>query len=745
MDRMRDDVMERDGDVEALYRESRWRETEIASLVITYHLAWVRYQGAQLTTDAKRKNQLLDKAIEGFSAFLVVNEVPEVYAESQYGRGLSFLDMGNYPQAREDLEAAAKDPRTAGKAKAALAELDRRQTGKKAPVADDPETLLGRMADALPKAATDPAIEKTTTELARGLAARGGDWPKRVDGAIASKLGDGTPTGVKSSYGLALLAQLAIDRGRCGDVAALADASGRRARRDARAASSRAVVSRRRLPSERREGARGGRGVREARAGVPRCREGRDAAYFRFRALDVARASDPSLAAAYEDALGTFTSRYPKDDGANEAHYLAGELRRAQGDCAKAEAEYAKVSGGPYAGRARLGSLECAVGAYVKAGKDTSPDMRRTLLERLRAFVRDVPPKGPDEQAVARAALMGGLVAADAKPADPAAVIEFLDRYETRFPSQKDWHATAVQRRLSARVALGQLAEAEADLDAFLADAIDADRRRTLDDLSRTLQKQLDTGDDARQKAALALARKVYRAPRRLRRPDGRPDRARRSRAPRGNAGRGAPAVRRALAKDATSAEAMRGAARGVGRARRSRRRARALEASRRDELDRRHRVVRGAHRAGEAAARGRRTRRRPASSFASRPANRRRRAATSWRSSSARSPPSRVGRWPFRLASLHWRQEPLRLLRLHVLDRHPRLAVGPRRKHDEPNPRLARGDRRGGEQLGPHALAGVVLRERSRAAPRPRAAPPSCPGRRPARDAPPRGGPCDR
>src|SRR5262249_47445876 len=157
----------------------------------------------------------------GFSQFLVVNEVPEIYAESQYGRGLAFLDLGNYGQAREDLEAAARDPHTAAKAKAALAELERRQTGKKAPAADDPATLLSRMTDALPKASTDAAVEKETTELARGLAARGGDWPRRVDSAIAAKLGDGTPTGVKSSYGLALLGQLAVDRGRCADVAAL--------------------------------------------------------------------------------------------------------------------------------------------------------------------------------------------------------------------------------------------------------------------------------------------------------------------------------------------------------------------------------------------------------------------------------------------------------------------------------------------------------------------------------------------
>ena len=42
--RMRDEVIERDGDLEELYRSPRWREPEINSLVAAYHLAWVRYQ-----------------------------------------------------------------------------------------------------------------------------------------------------------------------------------------------------------------------------------------------------------------------------------------------------------------------------------------------------------------------------------------------------------------------------------------------------------------------------------------------------------------------------------------------------------------------------------------------------------------------------------------------------------------------------------------------------------------------------
>lgn len=562
MDRMRDEVMERDGDIEALYRESRWRTPEIASLVITYHLAWVRYQGAQLTSDPKRRQALLDKAVEGFSQFLVVNEVPEIYAESQYGRGLALLDLGNFAQAREDLQAAARDPRTAGKARAALAELERRETGRKTPAAEDPEALLARMTEALPRAASDATVEKATTELARGLAARGGDWPRRVETAIATKLGDGTPTGVRSSYGLLLLAQLAVDRGRCADVATLAEA-GARVQDGSRARHRPELLF---LDGGCRLNAGKAREAAEVfarlRQEFPDAAKARDAAYYRFRALDVARAGDSSLAPVFADAVTDFVTRFPKDEAVGEARYALGELRRAEGDCAAADAEYARVTSGSFTARARLGSLECAVAALMKAGKEVPAETRRTVLERLAAFVRDVPAKSPDEQAVARAALMGGLVAADARPPEPERVVEFLDRYETRFPSAKEWHATAVQHRLEARVALGRSAEAERDLAAYLATAPAAERRQTLALLGRPLQRQLDAGDEAERASTLALTRKVYRAL-----VDGGTDPADRIaladlelRA--GNLAEARRLYDEVLAQDATSAEALRGAAR---------------------------------------------------------------------------------------------------------------------------------------------------------------------------------------
>ena len=66
---MRDEVVERDGDLEELYQSSALaRAARSQSLVVTYHLAWVRYQGAQLTGDAGKKKALLRRRGRGLLA-----------------------------------------------------------------------------------------------------------------------------------------------------------------------------------------------------------------------------------------------------------------------------------------------------------------------------------------------------------------------------------------------------------------------------------------------------------------------------------------------------------------------------------------------------------------------------------------------------------------------------------------------------------------------------------------------------
>jgi len=503
LDRMRDEVIERDGDLEELFRSPRFREPEVMSLVAAYHLAWVRYHGAQLTGDAAKKRALLQKAVEGFSQFLLVNEVPEIYADSLYGRGLAFLELGDTAKAIEDLSAAADTPQVGAKARAALEEARRRASGRKGSAEEDPEALLARLGDLLPRTtAGDAAVEKDATALARGLAARGGPWPARVSSLVAEKLGGGAPAGVHSTYGLFLLAQLAVDRGRCGDVPPLADASegvhdGARARLRPEIlyldAGCRLNTGQAREAAERFATL-----LRE----FPDSGHARDAAYYRFRALDVARASDASLTPAYEQALDAYLSAYPRAEGAAEARYLLAELHRARGDCQRAGAEYGQVGAGPFAARARLGDLECRVLTLGKGNEG-----RKEVLSALRTFVHDASDKGLG----ARAALLGAAVAAGATPPDQGAVVELLDGFEQRYPDAKDLHPRALELRLAARVATGRLEEASRDLDAFLAlRAGAAERRGTLARVGRELATRAERAAPAEQPPALALARKVY-------------------------------------------------------------------------------------------------------------------------------------------------------------------------------------------------------------------------------------------
>ena len=509
LDAMRDEIVERDGDIEELYRSSRWRDTEIGSLVVAYHLAWVRYQGAQLTSDPKRKRALLSGATEGFSRFLVVNEAPEIYADSLYGRGLAYLDLGDYPKAIEDLTAAAEQPRVAAKAKAALEEARRRAAGKKAdePAANDPEVLLGRLGELLPKAAAgDAAAEKEATTLARGLAARAGPWPARVQTVVTDRLGsDGAP---RSSYGLALLAQLAVDRGRCADVAPLARASAEV--NDAGRSRHRPDI----LFLDAGCKLNGGN-PREAAEGFatllrefPDTGRAREAAYYRFRALDQTRGDDAALTAAYEEALEAYLARFAKADKADEARFSLAELHRSRGDCDRAEREYGQVSSGPFATRARLGVLECRVGRL-----EAAPATRPQVLAGLCDFVKTTPPRGADQALVARAALLGALVAAGTKPPDNAAILELVDGFETRYPEAKALHGRALDLRVTARIEQGDVGGASGDLDALLARrADDPGARRTLERLGRELATQAERAEPPQRERALVLARRVYAA-----------------------------------------------------------------------------------------------------------------------------------------------------------------------------------------------------------------------------------------
>lgn len=516
LNRLRDQVVERDGDMEQLFESAEYRDTEVGGLVVGYHLAWVRYQGANLVADAKKKRALLTKSVESFDEYTSGEVPPDIQAEATYGRGLAYLDLGDWAKARADLREAAGMPRTAQKAKVALAEVDRRAAGGKEPTNEppppdpnDPEILAGKLADWLPKAPNDASLQKDAFDLARGLAARGGPWPERIGTLVAEKLGNGTPAGIRSSWGLYLAAQLALDRGRCGDLAPLVAASADV--QDAGRAKWRPEL----LYMQAGCTLNAGRAsdavqtfdvlVRE----FPDSARAREAGYYRFRALDVARQGKPALDAEFQQALESYLAGKPSADGANEARWLLGDLYRAKGDCARASAEWAKVSGGVYASKAKMGGLECKVGAL---SPKTTKEERAAIVAGFRELVKTTPAKGADEDMVARAALMGALVARGGTPSDDAAVVELLDGYEQKYPDAKELYPRVRAARLESRVATGRLDGADADLEAWLAIDSEGDKTKTLRRLGKELSMRAQTATGREKEQAQALARQVYEA-----------------------------------------------------------------------------------------------------------------------------------------------------------------------------------------------------------------------------------------
>src|SRR5262249_19104988 len=325
-------------------------------------------------------------------------------------------------------------------------------------------------------------------------------------------LGDGTPAGVRSSYGLFLLGQLAIDRGRCTEVPALAAAgAAAKARGRARWRPELLFLAGACLLNAKKQ-AEAAPVLGELVRDFPDSPRAPEAAYLRFRALDVARGSEPHGGAAdtaFEEALTTYLTHYPKADGVAEARYLLGDLFRSRGDCAKAAAELGKVPAGVYASRARFGVLECRAGAL---SDKTSPEDRAALAKDLRAFVAATPAKGDDASMVARAALMGALVAASTTPPDRETTVALLSGFEQKYPGARDLFPRVVELRLQPSVALATLDDAGRDLDASLASPADAERRKTPARIGRELADRARQGDPAGRQQAVSLARKVYAA-----------------------------------------------------------------------------------------------------------------------------------------------------------------------------------------------------------------------------------------
>ena len=527
-----------------------------------------------------------------------MNEVPEIYAESLYGRGLAFLDLGEYPKAIEDLTAAAERAALGGEgARRARGGAPARGGGKREPGGrTTPRRCSRRLGELLPRGAGgDAAAEKDATTLARGLAARGG--------AVAGARQSVGRREARRRRRAASLELRPLPPRRSSPSTADAAPTSRRSsrasaevtRRRARALAARAPLPRRRLPAERAAS----RATRPTRFAAllrefPDAPRAREAAYYRFRALDVGARRRPVADAGVRGGARPPTStRFGKSRGGGRGTLPArASCTASRGDCAHgAGASTAQVTG--RAVRDARPPRRARVPRRRPRRRRPATRRRACRATPSRAFVQDTPPQGRDQALVARAALLGragrrGRDAARPRGASLDAARRLRDALSRR--ARRSIRARS-SCRLGARVARGDLDGAGARPRRLLARQGDgrSPDATLLARLGRDLATQAErAAPDRSATRALALARRVYGALVAAERRPARP----RSRSPTSSCAPATPPRRARLY------EAVLAARPGLGggaprrrprrrRRRRPRRRARLLARSRRGEPDR--------------------------------------------------------------------------------------------------------------------------------------------------------------
>ena len=332
LERMAREIMEVDGDLDALYESRQWRESQHVAAESLYYLNWLGYYGARLY-DGTRRKELFETAERGFSQFAVGERSTDLVTESLLGRALCHLELGNYEWAVRDFRIVLEEPGASAerKAKASLGLLE---SFVRSGSVDDALSYSQRLLDsgslsggetvivrffrlqtlfaAMKKASGADAqrYRREASSLMHELRRAGRGWADKVDALMLSSIDDPAQWANKAQtpFGKWQLAKMLVQQGKeleavplLEELIASQDSSAAKYRAEARYLlgmarfkagdydTSAQYLS---LALEEGEGA-------EFAA---------DASYLRFKALEALMAVEPTpeLASRYVAALGEF-------------------------------------------------------------------------------------------------------------------------------------------------------------------------------------------------------------------------------------------------------------------------------------------------------------------------------------------------------------------------------------------------------------------------------------------------------
>jgi tetratricopeptide (TPR) repeat protein len=202
-----------------------------------------------------------------------------------------------------------------------------------------------------------------------------------------------------------------------------------------------------------------------------------DAAYLSFKANEALYAanSTPEKLPAYEQAITTFVTAYPRHKAAPEARFRLGEIRQRQERYTDAIAQYQQVRGDPsFELRAAFATAQSSVKMLEQTpeGQKPNPALRAqadAALDRFWAEIRDESfsafGDAPVNNLMGQAALMRAYLVALADPPDYAQAVAWLAGFEEHYPKLADQEPQVVKLRLAALARLGDMRAAAVEAD----------------------------------------------------------------------------------------------------------------------------------------------------------------------------------------------------------------------------------------------------------------------------------------
>jgi len=499
MEKLEQKIMEEDGDLEALYETADFKTARVTGSQALYYLNWLHYYGARFHDGGKRK-ALLEKAQKGFSELSGGERRSDLSIESQLGRGLCALELGDIDAAQQDLKAVMNDAQASAerRSKARMALLDGYvRNGRSAEALTLSEQLLSSPAGGevnvvrylRVRALLDAAKKQPAAEAARQrqqamalmdqLRRAGGAWDERVAALLASVDNpEQLAGGANSAVAKWQLAKLLLQKGDFKQAAPLLESV---------AASSEADLQRYRgearyyLAVGKFQAGDLGAAVAllDATHGDDNAAYAADADYLRFKAVEALLAKDANAvtAEAYEAAVRAF-ARHGDHKSAFEAAFRLGELLQRQRKFSEALDAYTKVNGDPaFELRADFAMLQCRFELLQELSPGSTPTQRSELMAAISGGLDRFPTRAAEYEKRASkdtavplsqmrgkwAILKSAFETLQAQP-DYAGVVSRLADFEKAHPDLQDFLPQVVKLRLSAQLQLGRFNDAAAEV-----------------------------------------------------------------------------------------------------------------------------------------------------------------------------------------------------------------------------------------------------------------------------------------